>query len=203
MDIRLTTEMTVAGTYFPRETFRDTFDRPDSATLGVTSENEIPWSISLGANTTAATFGIEGNAGKMLSWSGASNGFAAALIDVYQRDFQVTWILAARATAMRLPICARDADNAIYISYSGTGAVNLLRTTNGSSAFIAQGLPVVNTGDILRARFTGATLLVWINGTQIYNAPLTAVPTDYTKTGFGAVGNANGGRVDQITLAFP
>lgn len=201
MYIALESEFIVPGTFFPRETFRDTFDRPDAATLGVTSEREIPWQISLGPGVTAATFGIEGNAGKLQSVSGA--GFVAALIDVHQNDFQVSWIIGTRATAMRLPVCARDAANAIYIGYNASGNVSLYRTTNGSSAFIAQNLPVVNPGDVLRARFTGSSLLVWINGVSIYSAPLTAVPTDYTKTGFGAVNNVNGGKLDQITVSFP
>ncbi|CAN7268011.1 hypothetical protein LJR186_001241 [Microbacterium foliorum] len=201
MDIRLQNDATVAGMYFPKDTFRDLFDRPDAATLGVTTEAEIPWEISLGTGVTAATFGIEANSGKLQAVTGS--GFVSALIDVHQQDFQVSWIIAARATAMRLPICARDAGNAIYIGYNGSGNITLYRTTNGSSAIIASALPVVNAGDVLRARFTGGSLLVWINGVSIYSAPLTAVPTDYTKTGFGAVGNVNGGRIDQITVSFP
>src|ERR1700712_4894551 len=64
----------------------DDFNRADATTLGSTSVGAVPYSVILGSGVTAATFGIDTNTGRCLTFTGTGN--AGAFLDGASLDFQ-------------------------------------------------------------------------------------------------------------------
>ena len=142
-----------------RPGFRDTFDRPAAATLGVTDDGKeweyrySPWSITEDGTAT----------------NGVTSQYA--VVDGLTPNGTLTTVIAAAAVGdQRFGVCLRRVDqgNYLWLGNNTSGTLTLYVVVGGSTANSTT-VPgaSLSTGDELTAVMNGPTITALLNGQQV------------------------------------